>query len=345
MDPVSDKPQVITVSTTTLVKVVIFGLALAFLFVIRDIILLFFVSLIMASIINPLAAWFQTKRLSRGLAVILLYVLILGLIALIVGSLVPAVVHQIQSLKGEADSIWGQFVSALGPLRAILSEPGAEFSFSAYLQEAGAGTAAGNILTTVRDFFGGIVSMIIVFVVTFYLVVSEDALKKLFRTVAPEPYQPYLVDLFMRIEKAIGSWVRAQLILSLIIFTAVYLVLTILGVKYALILALAAGLAEFIPYVGATIAAIPAVIIAFTQSPLKGLLVALAYIVIQQTENHILVPKVMQKTVGLHPIVSIFSLLIGAKVAGLVGALLAIPTATALSIVAEDLFRQIKTHK
>jgi predicted PurR-regulated permease PerM len=121
--------------------------------------------------------------------------------------------------------------------------------------------------------------------------------------------------------------------------------LSILGVKYALVLALVAGVAESIPYLGPVFSAIPAVFIALTQSPLKALLVLIMYWVIQLTENHVLVPKVMQKVTGLHPIVSIFSLLIGAKLAGLIGALLAIPVATAVSIVIGDAFRMIKTNR
>jgi predicted PurR-regulated permease PerM len=346
--PSQPKVQVITISTLSIVKVVVFALALAFLYMIRDIVALFFVSLVLASIINPLAAWFESNRMKRGVAVILLYAGIIGLLAFLLTSLVPAIVAETGDLIRNADTIWARFLDTFGPLRDFVASHGLSQNLSEYLSSSAGGGisgAAGGLVATIRGFFGSVASLVIVFVVTFYLVVSEDALKRLFRAVAPDAYQPYLVDLFSRIEKAIGSWVRGQLILSAIVALAVYVILLILGVKYALILALAAGVAESIPYIGPIMAALPAILIAMTQSPLKALLVAIAYIVLQQTENHILVPKVMQKATGLHPIVSIFSLLIGAKTAGLIGALLAIPVATAISIVAEDLFRMVKTNK
>ncbi|HTK59825.1 MAG TPA: AI-2E family transporter [Candidatus Baltobacteraceae bacterium] len=341
------QPQVITISTLTIVKVAVFLLAAFFLYMIRDIIALFFMSLVLASIINPLASWFQSKGWSRGGAVLLLYLLILLIIGAIVTLLVPAVINETRDLLANADAIWASFLTTLGPLREFVASHGLGDSLGGALSgmAEGLNVAAGGIVATIRGLVTGIASLIIVLVVAFYLVVSEDALKRLFRAVAPEAYQPYLVDLFQRIEKSIGGWVRGQLILSLIVGVAVYVALQILGVKYALVLALAAGVAEAIPYVGPVFSAIPAILIALTQSPLKGLLVAIMYVVIQQVENHVLVPKIMQKVTGLHPIVSIFAMLIGVKVAGLVGALLAIPVAMMLGIVVADAFHLLKSHR
>ncbi len=338
--------QVVTVSTLTIVKVAVFLLAVGFLYVIRDIIALFFVSLVLASIINPLAAWFQSKRIPRSAAVLLLYAAILGILAAIFIVLVPAVARETRDLVNNADAIWNNVLTAFGPLRSFVATHGLSDDLGQALSGAGGlGAAAGGLVATIRGLGHGAISLLIVLVVAFYLVVSEDALKRLFRAVAPEAYQPYLVDLFQRIEKSIGGWARGQLILGLIMGVAVYIMLKFLGMKYALILALTAGVAESIPYVGPVLAALPAVLIGFAQSPVRGALVALVYLIAQQTENHILVPKVMQKVTGLHPIVSIFALLIGVKVAGLPGALLAIPVAMMLGIVAGDAFRFLKSGR
>ena len=341
------QPQVITVSTVSIVKVAVFLLAAFFLYMIRDIIALFFMSMVLASIINPLASWFQARGWSRAGAVLLLYLMILLLIGAVVMLLIPAVVTETRDLLTNADAIWASFLGTLGPLREFVASHGLGDSLGEALSAMadGLNVAAGGIVATIKGLVTGIASLIIVLVVAFYLVVSEDALKRLFRAVAPEAYQPYLVDLFQRIEKSIGGWVRGQLILSVIVGLAVYVTLMILGVKYALVLALAAGVAEAIPYVGPVFSAIPAILIALTQSPMKGLLVAVMYVVIQQVENHVLVPKIMQKVTGLHPIVSIFSMLIGVKVAGLVGALLAIPVAMMLGIIVSDAFRFLKSNR
>src|SRR5690348_6763365 len=146
------QPQVITISTVTIVKVAVFLLAGFFLYMIRDIIALFFMSLVLASIINPLASWFQTKGWSRGGAVLLLYLLILLLIGLIVMLLVPAVINETRDLLANADAIWGSFVATLGPLREFVAERG----LGANLGEAlsgmaeGLNVAAGGIFATIR---------------------------------------------------------------------------------------------------------------------------------------------------------------------------------------------------
>lgn len=347
MADIANPPRVVTISTSTILKVVVFVLALAFIYAVRDIIALFFMALMFASIISPLGTWFEAHKMNRGLGVVLVYIIILSLAAFLAVSLVPAIISEAAELITNADSIWARAIGWLGPFGEYVESHGITANITGLLGAAfnGAGPAAGRLVATVRSVFGGAFSAIIVFVVTFYLVVSEDSLRRLFRTVAPEAYQPYLVDLFSRIERALGSWARAQLILSVIIASAVYAMLTILGVKYALVLALLAGLAEIIPYVGPISAAVPAVLIALTESPLRGLLTAIGFYVIQQIENHIIVPKVMQKVTGLHPVVSIFSLLIGLKIAGPLGALLAIPVATALSVVIADAFRLIKSSR
>lgn len=342
-----NEPEVIAISSGTIIRVAIFFLSLAFLWFIRDIIALLFVSLLLTFIINPLAEWFHGKGMSRGLAVLFLYLLIISILGILFIALIPALIVETRDLIDNADHIWASVVGTLGPLQGYVVSGGLGDAITQYLATAseGVSTAAGGLVTTIRGFFGGLASLIIVIVVTFYLVVSENSLRALFKNVAPAPYQPYLIDLFGRIEKGVGSWVRGMLFLSFIVTLAVYITLSILGVKYALVLALMAGVAEFLPYIGPIMAGIPAILIALTQSPLLALLTFIAYIVIQQVENHILVPKVMQKATGLHPVVSIFALLIGVKIAGLVGALLAIPVATVLRVIIEDVFKMVKTHK
>ena len=128
-----------------------------------------------------------------------------------------------------------------------------------------------------------------------------------------------------------------QILLMLIIGVLTYIGLFFLDVKYALTLALIAGLFELIPYVGPFIALIPAAILAFIQAPLLGLLVVILYVVIQQLENYVIVPQVMKKTVGLNPIVIIIVMLIGAKLAGVIGIILSVPLTASIAEFLKDL--------
>jgi predicted PurR-regulated permease PerM len=148
------------------------------------------------------------------------------------------------------------------------------------------------------------------------------------------------MDLFNRVQRKMGLWLRGQLILCLIIFALTYLGLSILGVKYALILALIAGLTEFIPYLGPFLGGVPAVFLAFTQSPTLAIFVAILYIIVQQIENNFLTPKIMEKAVGLNPIVSIAAIMVGFSIGGVIGALLSIPVATAAVVVIQDLLHK-----
>ena len=177
-------------------------------------------------------------------------------------------------------------------------------------------------------------------VITFYMTIEEDGLKKFVRSIAPIEYQPYLVQKTNRIQVKMGGWLRGQLILMFIIGSLTYVGLLILDVPYALVLAIFAGLAEFVPFLGPLIAAVPAVFFSFSDSPWKAFGVVIFYIVLQQLENQVIVPKVMQKAVGLNPIVVIIVMLIGAKVAGLVGILLAVPATTIAWIFFADIFER-----
>jgi predicted PurR-regulated permease PerM len=188
----------------------------------------------------------------------------------------------------------------------------------------------------VATFFGGVFSLIVIIIITYYLSLYNQPMKRKIRSFLPAKYQPYFSHLVARMQDKIGLWLRGQLMLCLIIFFMVLIGLSLLGVKYVWVLALLAGLSEIIPYFGPIIGAVPAVFIAFTQSPELGLATLVLYFFIQQSENYLIVPKVMQKAVGLNPVVIIIAMLIGAQVAGVFGILLAVPVTTALSVAFND---------
>jgi predicted PurR-regulated permease PerM len=198
-------------------------------------------------------------------------------------------------------------------------------------------SASGATLTSVYahvvKFFGGFISLVIIFVMTFYLTIQRDPIKKILTTVLPETMLPQWLDVAEKMKEKMGLWIRGQLLLSLTVGILVFCGLKILVIKYALVLGLFVAVLEFLPYIGPILASIPAMFIAFSDKGLVGFFtVMVMYFVIQQFENHLIVPKVMQKAVGLNPIVSIVSVLSGAKLAGVLGALVAIPVATALSV-------------
>jgi predicted PurR-regulated permease PerM len=191
--------------------------------------------------------------------------------------------------------------------------------------------------------FGGVASFITVLVIVFYMTVEQNGTKKFIQSIAPIKYQPYLLQLIAKIQNKMGSWLRGQLLLSLIIGITTYIGLSILHVKYAMLLAILAGVFEIIPFIGPILAAIPAVFFAATDSTIRAFITAGFYVVVQQLENNLLVPKVMQQTVGLNPLVVLIAVLIGARIAGFLGVVLAVPIAAILAIFMRDVLEDRRT--
>jgi predicted PurR-regulated permease PerM len=306
-----------------------------------------FVALLLSALIDPFANWFAKYRIPRGLAVVLVYAVLLALAVLIIVLLVPPLMSQVQQLITNSSLIFDGLMNSFTRLQDLSAQYGFEQNFQSSLQalEDGAASSFTKIFSTITGFFGFLAAAIIVLVLTFYMVVEEDAARRFFKNVAPVEYQPFLTNLFNKMQKRVGFWLRGQLVLGLVIGVAVYIGLLILGVPYALLLGLIAGLLEIIPYAGPILSSVPILIIAFSVSPIKGFASLVLIIAIQQIENNILVPKIMQRATGLNPIISIVAMLVGVKFGGLVGALLAIPVATMLSVAVEELFIGLSENK
>lgn len=337
---INKKPISINITTFTIIKIILVFLLLYFLYLIKDILAILFVSLILASAVGPWVDWMHRKKLPRSLSILFIYLVILSVVGSVIYLIIPPIAQEIGEISVNFPKYLEKIISTFSALKEYSAQHGILDSIKDSLGSVSSNLqkAAGGVFSTISSIFGGIFSFFLILVITFYMVVEESAVKKLVWSIAPEKHQPYIMQLINRMQKKIGLWLRGQLILSLVIFVLTYTGLSILGVEYALVLALIAGLTEFVPYLGPILGAIPAVFLAFTQSPTLALFVAGLYYIIQLVENNILVPKIMQKAVGLNPIVSISVLLIGFKVAGVVGAILSIPVATAISVFVQDLF-------
>jgi len=330
-----NQSQTINISTSTILRVIIILLALVFLYIIKDILMVVFVAIIIAAAINGPVSWLQRHRVPRLLGVIFIYLLLLLFLALIVTLIFPPLAEQIKQLAIyfpefmekiglSVQEWWGKYRSE-GNLQSFLDKISNKLA-----------QATSSVFATIIGLFGGLLSAIIILVISFYLAVQEKGAKRFLISLTPSEHHNYLSGLIERIESKIGGWLRGQLLLMLIVGLLTYIGLYFLGVKYALTLALIAALLEIVPYIGPILAAVPAVILAFFQSPFLALLVILLYIVIQQLENYIIYPQVMKKTVGLNPIIIIVAMLIGAKLAGVLGIILAVPVTAAIAEFLKD---------
>lgn len=326
-----------------LLRVIVAGLVVVALFYLRDIVAALLFAVVIASAIEPGVRRLKSYRIPRILAVLIIYLAVIGLLAGIIYLIVPAVVDEfgafldsfpryqrilLQELRSFQDLPFYSLFSS-GAESAILNPP--------FDLRSSGGSAIDFIFTV----FGGIISGVVLIVVSFYLASQEEGIEKFLRLVTPLKQEEYVIDLWSRSRAKIGQWLRGQLLLGAIIGVLVFLALTLLGIRYALILALLAAVFEIIPVIGPILAAAPAVFFAFLTSPLLGLVVAVVYVVIQQTESHLLVPLVTGKAVGLNPLVVVIALLVGAKLGGILGMFLAVP----LAAVAVELITDIDKRK
>jgi len=344
----SVKPIYINITAMTVVKIIFVFIAFYLIFQARSILAALFVALLLSSALEPWIDWMQKKKIPRVFGVIIIYVSVLMFLFTVIALITPPIVKQGSELIKNFPQIFEGVISKVYALKYYSLKYG--FLDNIKNQFIGISSnfsgAAGGIFTTVSSIFGGIFSIFLVAVMTFYILIEENTIKKIIWSFVPEKHQVFTITLTNKIQQMIGLWLRGQLILSFVIFVLIYVGLTTLGfftgqkIEYALVLALIAGLTEFIPYLGPIMAAIPAVFLAFIQSPFLALSVAILYYIVQLLENNLIVPNIMKRVIGINPVISITSLLIGFKVAGVVGAVLAIPVATALVIIIREVFEQ-----
>jgi len=340
----SHKNITIDISVLMIVKILAVLLILIFLYLVKDIIFILFIALIIASAITPWVDSLDKRKIPRLLSTIVIYLIIFGLITLIAILVVPIIVSQFSQLTKNLPYYYSEILKGLEYIKGAPVESSS--GLGEILQTWTNGLAAGTqtIFSTLGTIFGGVAGFIIVLVITFYITLEKNSVKKFLQAFTPIKYQPYVIQLSHRIQEKMGAWLKGQLLLSLIVGLLCYIGLTALGIKYALVLALIAGVTEIIPYVGPWLGGIPAVILAFIQSPIKALFVIILYLVVQEMENHFIVPQVMKRAVGLNPIMTIIAIVIGGELAGIAGAIIAVPLLAAISVIAKDIV-ELKKEK
>lgn len=284
---------------------------------IRDIIVSIFLSYIIMASVLPLVNYLRGKGFPKILAVLIPYFAIVTAIFLLILPLVPFVISQIQSLLTQ----FPKFLDSSANTFSVTIDPD---QLQKYLNNE-ANELGKNAVNVTTKVFGGLFSIITIFVVSFYLLMYHSSFKTGLAHLFQKQYREHVLRVVDQVNYKLGAWLRGQVILCFFIGLLSWIGLTILGLPYALPLALMAGLLEVIPTIGPILSAIPAIIIALTISPTLALAVVVLYLLIQALENQVLVPKVMERAVGLNPVVVILGVMIGANLMGVAGALLAIP--------------------
>ncbi len=334
--PDNSKQLIVNITTGTVIKSILLVILFIALFYLQDLVLIILTSVVIASAIEPATKWFMKYRFPRVVAVMVVYLLFFSFLLSFFYFFLPPVLSEMINFLGVLPSYLDTFDSSrpfqesvfLGTQSVVDT-----FSITNVVTELRAlfSNVSESFLATVTFVFGGVFSFILIIVFSFYFAMQETGIDDFLKIISPVKYQKGIISLWKRSQIKIGLWMQGQIILAVIVGMLVYLGLTILGVKYALLLAVIAAMFELIPVFGPILSSIPAIIIAFVDGGAStGLLVIGLYIIIQQFENHLIYPLVVTKVVGVPPLLVIIALLVGAQLAGFLGVILAVPIAAVI---------------
>lgn len=347
----------INLNTGTILRFFAIAILLLALYYMSDVLLVLIAAIVLASAFEPVIRRMKRQKVHRIITVILLYIILAAVLAVVLIFFLPMVVTEISTFLNNIpasvslENLWspirdiGTSFGAADANQALGSNTLSISEFVRGLQSLFIGTSAGAFQTA-SALFGGVLSLILIVVLSFYLAAQEEGVDDFLRIVTPVKHHDYIIDLWKRSQRKIGLWLQGQILLGVIVGVLVYLVLMIVGIPHALLLALLAACLEIIPIFGPILAAVPAVAIAFSDRGVgTGFLLIGLYLIIHQFENHLFYPLVVKKIVGISPIVVILALVIGAKLAGILGALLAVPLSAAFMEYVHDIEKYKKLER
>jgi predicted PurR-regulated permease PerM len=325
----------ITPSTMFVGVVIVLGFVLAY--VLRDLLWVILTAVVLASAVEAPTARMVRWGMSRVLAVALLYLTVVVFLSAVFYFVVPPVLREANSFLTELPTYLETF--NLTSIEGLPTKPGdgsALLGELAPLQSLLKSTSSG-ILGAASSVFGGLMSFVLIVVLSFYLAVLDQGIDDFLRIVTPMRHHTYILGLWRRAQRKIGRWFQGQLLLSVIIGVMIYIGLLILGVPHPALLALIAGILELIPVFGSILSAVPAVAVATIAGGASLALLTIAmYVVVNQLEGNVIYPLVVQKVLGVSPLVVILAIIAGAQVGGFLGILIAVPVAAAVQEYVND---------
>ncbi len=336
----------ISISTDTMLRAVLVALGVFLIWRLHDLVMVILTAIVVASFVESAIPHLQKLRLGRVAGVVILYIITLLILGGLFYIFVPLLIAEIYNISSVLSNYIPNvaFLDALkagfsGAQNIVSSLPSGNITFSSLLSTSSAfiGNLSGGFFQTLSLAFGSIVNVVLIILISFYLSIQKNGIENFLQIIFPAQYEEYVLDLWRRTRRKIAFWMRGQMLLGVIIGVLTYLVLTLLGSEYSLLLAIISGITELIPY-GILIALIPAVSFSYISGGISmALLVAGAYLIIHQFEAYLFTPLIMQKVVGLSPLVVILAALVGLELGGFWGLVLAIPGAVFIMELVGDL--------
>jgi len=336
----------ISISTNTLIKILLFGALIFLLIKLYNVVLIILVAIVIASFVESAVRKLKRYIKNRSIAVVLIYVLTIGVIVVLSSVFMPVFIDEMSILVTSLSqyiphtSILNTFqTDTITGAKDIVSTISRNASLSDIIKSVQGliSGLSGGFLDIFNGAFGGVLNFILIIIISFYLSVTEKGIENFLRIVTPRKSEEYVIDLWQRTEHKIGLWFQGQMLLGLIIGVLAYLGLTIIGVKYSLVLAIITAFCELVPF-GIFLAMVPVTLFGFLDGgAMMALLSFGLYFILHQFENYLIYPLIIKKVIGISPLVVILSIIIGIELAGFLGVILAIPAAVCLLEFLEDL--------
>ena len=341
-------PWRMAVNTMTVLAVL---LVAAILMQVKEILVLFLIGILLASAIEPIVGRLTTRGLGRGQAVLIVYAFLFIILGGLLAILVPTVIGEVVRFFSAAPKLIEDLRESVRTSQSVfIRENGPYFldQIENRIAQVDIPTERALTLATyLPSIFGyfiqGLITIVTALMVTFYWLTEKQIIKRVFLSFfVSDDRRSQALTIWDDIETKLGGWIRGQLILMGIIGVVASIGYSLMGVKFALLLGVIAGLCEIIPFFGPWISGVPAVFLALTQSWRLALGVAAFILVIQLLEGNILVPRVMKGSVGLSPLLVVLAVLVGATLLGPVGGIIAIPIAAAIQVLITNMVRSYR---
>ncbi len=322
-----DREIHINISWLTLWRIFVFLMALIVLYLAKDAFLVLLISLVISLAIEPFVNFLENKKIPRVLAVFIVFLFSLLLIGLLIYFIIPLFFEELQSFFISLTEFFKEIINQLNSFKISSTifnafKDNLDNLLKDFVQKIG--SLANNFLF---QFFGNLFLLISVLLISFYLATEKDGIANFLKIIIPDNYEKGVLFVFNNFQKKIRKWVWAQVLLSLSIGFLTFIGLSLLGVPYVLAISVLAAVFEIVPVIGPIFVGLFAFLMAASISPGLGLYAVLFFIFVQQLESHVLAPLIIGKTVKIHPVLVIVSLIAGAQVAGFVGVILAVPLA------------------
>lgn len=331
----------ITISTKSIIIFISLILGSIFLYFIKDVILLFFASFIIASALVPSVNWIS-RKIPRGLVVALIYIIGLVLLVTLLIPFIMLIISQTREFIDKFPTYWQAVIKILDDIEIQALSMG--FAFTPDFEQlfSTLNVTWQNIITKSIDItiniFGGIIAAFTLSVIVMFLLLDGKPIKKAFLDFFPQKHRKQAEYIIEIITKRVGGYVRGQIALMIVVGLLTALGLAIIGLDFALVLGIIAGVLEIIPIAGPIIASVPGIIIGFAHDPWMGLWATLVYIIVQRIENNLLSPMIMGKFLELHPLIIIAAVLIAASTLGVFGVILSPAIAAVIYVLIQELY-------